>query len=105
VHPFGGLRVDDAIAAEVLRVVEPAAMEAVMQAERQELQYRDDARDASTRDLEAARYAVDRAFRQYDGTDPHNRLVAAELELRWNRALANVSPTCRTGSMPMSVND
>jgi hypothetical protein len=43
------------------------------------------------RDLEAARYAVDRAFRQYDAADPTNRLVAAELELRWNRALAHVN--------------
>jgi hypothetical protein len=36
------------------------------------------------------RYAADRAFRQYDATDPANRLVAAELELRWNRALTRV---------------
>jgi hypothetical protein len=43
------------------------------------------------RDLEAARYAVDRAFRQYDAADPTNRLVAAELELRWNRALAHIN--------------
>src|ERR1700738_431656 len=43
------------------------------------------------RDLEAMRYAADRAFRQYDPTDPANRLVAAELELRWNRALTRVS--------------
>ena len=47
-------------------------------------------RDALTRDLEAARYAADKAFRQYDATDPANRLVAAELELRWNRALERV---------------
>lgn len=39
-------------------------------------------------DLEAARYATDRAFRQYDATDPANRLVAGELEARWNAALA-----------------
>jgi DNA invertase Pin-like site-specific DNA recombinase len=88
---FGGLRVDDAIAAEVLRVVEPTAIEAAMQAQRQELQHRDDVRDALTRDLEAARFAADRAFRQYDATDPQNRLVAAELELRWNRALERVT--------------
>ena len=30
------------------------------------------------RDLEAARYAVNRAFCQYEATDPANRLVAAE---------------------------
>src|SRR6478735_9170800 len=51
---------------------------------------RDQARDAMLRDLEAARYAADRAFRQYDAADPENRLVAGELETRWNHALARV---------------
>jgi hypothetical protein len=88
---FGGLRVDDAIAAEVLRVVQPGAIEAAMQAQQQEAQHRDEVRDALMRDLEAARFAADRAFRQYDATDPQNRLVAAELELRWNRALERVT--------------
>ena len=88
---FGGLRVDDAIAAEILRVVEPAAVEAAKQAQRQTLKDRDDVCDALTRDLEAARFAADRAFRQYDAADPDNRLVAAELELRWNRALKRVT--------------
>jgi hypothetical protein len=89
--PFGGLKVDDAIATEVLRVVQPGAVEAAMQAQQRELQHRDEVRAALMRDLEAARFAADRAFRQYDATDPQNRLVAAELELRWNRALERVS--------------
>ena len=48
-------------------------------------------RDALSRDLQAARYAADRAFRQYDAADPANRLVAGELEARWNRALAHAA--------------
>src|SRR5262249_3399085 len=51
----------------------------------------DEVREALLRDLEAARYAADRAFRQYDAADPANRLVAAELETRWNRALLGVA--------------
>jgi hypothetical protein len=47
-------------------------------------------REALLRDLEAARYAADRAFRQYDAADPANRLVAAELEARWKRALLRI---------------
>jgi hypothetical protein len=43
--------------------------------------------EALRRDLEAARYAARRAQRQYDGTDPENRLVAGELERRWNQSL------------------
>lgn len=86
-----GLKVDEAIAAEVLKVVQPGAVEAAMQAQQQELQHRDEVRAALMRDLEAARIAADRAFRQCDATDPQNRLVAAELELRWNRALERVT--------------
>jgi hypothetical protein len=37
--------------------------------------------------LDKARYESDRARRQYDVVDPENRLVAAELEARWNEAL------------------
>jgi DNA invertase Pin-like site-specific DNA recombinase len=88
---FGGLRVDDAIEAAVLKVVEPGAVEAAIAAEAEASQWRDQAREALGRDLEAARYAADRAFRQYDAADPANRLVAAELEMRWNKALARVA--------------
>jgi DNA invertase Pin-like site-specific DNA recombinase len=87
---FGGLRVDDAIEEALLRVVEPGAIAAAVEAEAQAASRRDQVRDALVRDLEAARYGADRAFRQYDAADPQNRLVAAELELRWNRALARV---------------
>lgn len=88
---FGGLAIDRAIEDEVLRVVAPGAIEAALQADRDETRRRDDVLDALRRDLEAARYTVDRAFRQYDAADPANRLVAAELELRWNRALERVT--------------
>lgn len=73
-----------------MRVVEPGAIAAAKEAEAQAAHRRDQVRDALTRDLEAARYAADRAFRQYDTADPENRLVAGELELRWNRALVRV---------------
>jgi DNA invertase Pin-like site-specific DNA recombinase len=88
---FGGLRVDDAIEAAVLKVVEPGAIAAAIAAEAEASQRRDHVREALGRDLEAARYAADRAFRQYDAADPANRLVAAELEMRWNKALARVA--------------
>ena len=59
--------------------------------------------------LEQARYEAARARRQYDAVDPDNRLVAGELEQRWNErllavralederdALASSSPTALT---------
>ena len=88
---FGGLRVDDAIEEALLTVVGPGAIAAAVAAEREASQRRDQVREALKRDLEAARYAADRAFRQYDAADPANRLVAGELEARWNKALARVA--------------
>ena len=88
---FGGLRVDDTIEDALLAVVGPGAIAAAVAAETEVKERRDQVRDALMRDLEAARYAADRAFRQYDAADPANRLVAGELEARWNTALARVA--------------
>jgi hypothetical protein len=85
---FGGLRVDDAIEEALLGVVEPGAIAAAAEAERNMTSQRDQVRDALQRDLQAA--WADRAFRQYDAADPENRLVTSELEARWNKTLARV---------------
>lgn len=87
---FGGSRVDAAVAAAVVSVVQPGAIEVAIVAYREQTSQQDDVRAALTRDLEAARYAASRAQRQYDATDPENRLVADELERRWNHALVRV---------------
>ena len=79
---FGGLRVDDAVENALLAVVGPGAVAAAASAETEAKERRDHVHDALMRDLEAARYAADRAFRQYDAADPANRLVAGELEAR-----------------------
>ena len=88
---FGGLRVDDAIESALLTVVGPGAIAAAVTAEKEAGRRRDQVREALQRDLEAARYAADRAFRQYDAADPANRLVTGELEARWNKALTLVA--------------
>ncbi|EKV26571.1 hypothetical protein C882_2283 [Caenispirillum salinarum AK4] len=41
--------------------------------------------------LAQARYEADLARRQYDAVDPGNRLVASELERRWNDRLVDVA--------------
>lgn len=88
---FGGSRVDAAVAAEVLRVVQPAAIEAAILAYQDEAKKQDEVRSALERDLQAARYAANRAQRQFDASDPENRLVTDELERRWNQALQRVN--------------
>ena len=87
---FGGMTADDAMAKEILRVVQPAAMEAAVLASEEKAHKQDEVLEALQRDLEAARYGAQRAQRQYDATDPENRLVADELERRWNQALERV---------------
>lgn len=87
---FGGTTVDEAVGREVLRVVQPAAIEASVLAHEEHARQRDDIFEALQRDLQAARYRAERAHRQYDAADPENRLVTAELERRWNLALQQV---------------
>jgi hypothetical protein len=87
---FGGKLVDEAIATEVLRVVQPAAIEAATLAHRDEANRQDEVQSVLERDLQAAQYAAGRAQRQFDASDPENRLVTGELERRWNQALARV---------------
>src|SRR3569833_734684 len=87
---FGGVPVDDVIGKQVLAAVQPAAIEAAVMASKEQQQHDRDALAALERDLEAARYAAQRAQRQYDASDPENRLVAGELERRWNQALSRV---------------
>ena len=87
---LAALVVDAAMANEVLRVVQPAAIEAAVVASEDARVSRTRSLQAWTRDLEAARYAAQRAQKQYDATDPENRLVADELERRWNQALQRV---------------
>lgn len=59
---FGGLRVDDAIEEALLGVVEPGAIAAAVEADRNMASQRDQVQDALLRDLEAARYAADRVL-------------------------------------------
>ena len=87
---FGGVPADDAIGREVLRVVQPAAVEAAILASEEQVQKRDQVVAALQRDLEAAQYTARRAQRQFDAADPENRLVTDELERRWNQALRQV---------------
>jgi len=87
---FGGTSVDEAISHQLLRVVRPAAVESAVMANEEEARQRDEVLEALRRDLEAAQYAAQRAQKQYDRADPENRLVADELERRWNATLEQV---------------
>jgi excisionase family DNA binding protein len=87
---FGSLRVDQAVSAEVLRLLQPLGVEAAIKAIEVRDVEADEKRRQSELALEQARYEVARARRQYDVVDPDNRLVASELERRWNERLLSV---------------
>src|ERR1039457_5450889 len=84
---FGGLRADRLVSEQLLQCLTPFGSEAAIEAI-ESLQGASDERvQQKALALEHARYEVTRARRQYDAVDPGNRLVAAELERRWNQAL------------------
>ncbi len=87
---FGGLRIDRDVGAEVIERVQPLGIEAALAAQATRSRASDDKRRQVELALQQARYEVGRARRQYDAVDPYNRLVAAELESRWNERLTIV---------------
>lgn len=87
---FGGPRVDAAVARELLRAVEPLAVEAAFEAERMHRERQDDQRRILDLELQQARYEANLAERRYAACDPDNRLIAAQLEKNWETALRRV---------------
>jgi DNA invertase Pin-like site-specific DNA recombinase len=88
---FGGVHVDKAISEELMAVVEQPAIEAAMMAAENISRQRDDALRTLELELEQAQYRARLAERRYENVDPDNRLVAPQLERRWNDALAEVA--------------
>jgi len=82
--------IDAAVSQRVLEIVQPAQLAMALQA------YEELAQRATTVDrqrqlkIERAEYEAHLAQRRYEEVDPANRLVAATLEQRWNRALEQV---------------
>ena len=87
---FGGVRVDAAVTEELIRVVQPMAIEASVEAEHmREEEVRERQRVAEL-DLQKARYEASLAERRYAACDPDNRLIAAQLEKSWEATLQRV---------------
>lgn len=107
----GSLRVDRAVVDQVLDAIQPAGLQAALDTMDQALHEDETKRHAVELALEKARYEARRAQRQFDATDPENRLVAGELERRWNQSLEQVSDlesrvlALRTQSEPLSTRE
>ena len=88
---ISGLSIEAAVTKDVLRLLRPLGSEAALAA----IEAQSSEKTAADRQLELslqqARYEATHARRQYDAVDPANRLVAGELERRWNEALQAVA--------------
>jgi hypothetical protein len=84
---FGSLRADDAVGTQVLRALKPLGIDAAVKALQAHTSEMSAAQKQLELALEQARFSAAHARRQYDAVDPGNRLVAGELERRWNEAL------------------
>jgi DNA invertase Pin-like site-specific DNA recombinase len=88
---FSARRPDETVRAEILAVVQGSALQAAIAAGDLVEQQRHDQHRALALELEQATYQAALAARRYEAVDPDNRLVAAELEARWNGALERVT--------------
>src|ERR1700684_2399322 len=88
---ISGLSIDTAISNEVLRVLKPLGIEAALKAIEAQSSTTTGAERQLELSLQQARYEAAHARRQYDAVAPANRLVAGELERRWNEALQAVA--------------
>lgn len=84
---LGAFRLERQISEAVLSVLSPLGMEAAAEAMRRMGEKESQAIEHKELALQQARYEAERARKQYDRADPENRLVAGELEHRWNERL------------------
>ncbi|WP_428483772.1 recombinase family protein [Rhodopila sp.] len=82
--------IDACVASAFLDAVTPAEMDAWSEARRVECQADTALRRAEEQQVERLRYQASLAERQFNRVDPDNRLVAAELERRWEAALVEL---------------
>ena len=84
---LSGRRLDAFVAEQVLAALQPAALELHLAAADDLEKQRQRLHENRQQQLERARYEAERAARQYGAVEPENRLVARELERRWEEAL------------------
>jgi DNA invertase Pin-like site-specific DNA recombinase len=82
-----GVPVDQAVLEAFFQALSPVELDVYARAMATHRQNRDHARQARQQQIERLRYQATLAQRQFNRVDPDNRLVAAELEARWEAAL------------------
>jgi excisionase family DNA binding protein len=88
---FGGLKADQRVCEELLQRLQPLGIQAALAAIDRRAELSSEQIRHKELAVEQARYEALRARRQYDAVDPDHRLVANELERRWNEALTKLA--------------
>lgn len=88
---FSSQNIEAMFSQAVMEVVRPAAIEASLQASQRIGNESRKDRQLLLDQLQQLEYEVERAQRQFDRVEPENRLVAGELERRWNQALESAN--------------
>jgi DNA invertase Pin-like site-specific DNA recombinase len=84
---FTARHVDEAVVPLFLEAIQPARLEVALAAVEQVESQRQMLAQQWQKRLERARYEAELARRRYERVDPDNRLVAGELEQRWEEKL------------------
>jgi len=87
---FGGARAEKLVTAAVLEAVAPLAIEASVAAQVAMSKADEEKKAVLELELQQARYETSLAEKRYASCDPENRLIASELEKRWEEALGRV---------------
>jgi len=93
---FGGATVDRRFSELLLDVISPYGIEASLKALESVNSKVDGKSVVFQRQLQQLEYEVQRAFEQYNAVDARNRLVASELERRWNEKLEELAQVKKT---------
>jgi len=83
-----GNPLDDLISHHLLEAIKPSALEVSLKVAADIEKEKKGLMSHWEKQLERARYEVERAYRQYNAVEPENRLVVRTLEKNWEEALA-----------------
>ena len=100
---IGGQRIDQAVVEVFLEATQPCAAEAARQANEEARRQGEALRVYWAHQIEKAQYEAQRAERQYMAVEPENRVVARELERRWNLQLEALGQVKRAAEQALQT--
>lgn len=98
----GGKRIDQAVVEQFLEAMSSCVADAARLANEEVHRESEALRTYWAQQIERVAYQAQRAERQYMATEPENRVVARELERRWELALNNLERVQNQAAQPQT---